>query len=154
VLTRWGFPRRRVPNRKPEAYAEVVTLDGPALDIDLVAASLRADSSDVNAFVESLAAKLEEVVPGRVRVERRRRGLLAPKLVRRIAIDGGDRRLELIARAPGVIETHLGRLSGGIVLKTETPDIDSWLAELGEVLAEEARRSKTTREALERLLIG
>ena len=38
--------------------------DESALDIDLLAASLRADSSDLSAFVESLAAKLEEAMPG------------------------------------------------------------------------------------------
>jgi hypothetical protein len=148
-----GFPSRRLPNPEAEAYAEAVALDDPAIDIDLLAASLRADTSDVSAFVESLAAKLEDVVPGRVRVERRRAGVFGPKLVRRIAIDAGDRRLELIAREPGAIETKLGRLSSGIVLKTETQDVDSWLAGLGEMLAAEASRSKATREALERLLI-
>ena len=53
-----------------------MALDEGALDMDLLAASLRADSSDVNAFVESLAAKLEEAVPDHTRVERRRAGLM------------------------------------------------------------------------------
>ena len=46
----------------------------PGLDIDLIAASLRADASDLGAFVEALATKLEEAVPGSVVVERRREG--------------------------------------------------------------------------------
>jgi hypothetical protein len=130
-----------------------VNLDDTTVDIDLLAASLRADSSDLAAFVESLAVKLENVLPGQVRVERRRAGLLGPKLVRRIVIDADDRRLELVADDHGTVETKMGRLSRGIVLKTETPDIDSWLTALGEVLAAEASRSKAIREALERLLI-
>ncbi len=130
-----------------------MTQDDGAFNIDLLAASLRADSSDLGAFVESLAAKLEDVVPGRVRVERRRAGLLGPKPVRRIALDAGDRRLELIVGDRGAIETRVGRLSGGIVLRSEAHGIDAWLAALGEVLADEARRNKATREALERLLI-
>jgi len=73
-----------------------VALDEGALDMDLLAASLRADSSDVNAFVESLAAKLEDAVPDRTRVERRRAGLMGPKQVRRIALDAGSTRLELL----------------------------------------------------------
>jgi hypothetical protein len=127
--------------------------DDAALDIDLLAASLRVDLSDLGAFVEALAAKLEDVVPSKVRVERRRDGLFGPKLVRRIALEAGDQRLELLSQG-GSIDTRCSRLSGGIVLKRESLDTDAWLAALGEALAAEARRSATTRQALERLLLG
>jgi len=122
------------------------------LDLDLLAASLRADFSDLSAFVESLAVKLEEALPGRTRVERHRVGLFGPKQVRRIALDTGERRLELQFDG-GALETRASRLSGGIVLKNETLDADTWLALLGQTLQAEARRSETTRRALERLLI-
>ena len=125
---------------------------GESLDLDLLAASLRAEGSDLGAFVEGLAAKLEAALPGRVRVQRRRAGLTGRKLVRRIALDAGDRRLELQAE-DGTIQTRCSRLSGGIVLRRDALDTEAWLAVLGEALAEEARRSQTTRRALERLLI-
>jgi hypothetical protein len=124
----------------------------PDLNLDLLAASLRADASDVGAFVEGLAAKLEDALPGRVSVERRRTGLLGGKKVRAIAVNTGDRRLELRVD-DGPLETTASRLSGGIVLKRETLDTDTWLAALGQALAEEAKRSDATRQALERLLI-
>jgi hypothetical protein len=124
-----------------------------ALDLDLLAASLRADAGDVRSFVEALAAKLEQAVPTAVRVERRREGMFGPKRVRRITVDAGDQRLQLDASDPGVV-TSCARLSGGIVLKSEPLDIDPWLGALGEALAREARRSETTRQALERLLYG
>jgi hypothetical protein len=124
-----------------------------AHDIEMLAASLRADAGDVRSFVEALAAKLEEAVPGAVRVERQREGMLGPKRVRRIALDAGDVRLELTASRAGV-ETRYARLSGGIVLKSDTLDIDAWLVRLGDALAAQAKRSDTTRQALERLLNG
>jgi hypothetical protein len=127
-------------------------IDRPVVDMDLLAASLRADSGDVSAFVESLAAKLEEAVPGRVRVDRRRSGMFGPKAVRGVAVDLGDRRLELRAER-GSVETRCAKLSGGIVLKNEVLDTDEWLAVLSDALAAEARRSETTRKALERLLM-
>jgi hypothetical protein len=130
-----------------------VALDEGALDIDLLAASLRADSSDADAFVESLAVKLEEAVPDRTRVERRRAGLMGPRKVRRIALDAGSSRLELLRGGGGGIETRCSRLSGGIVLKSEELDSDAWIAALGEALAAEAARNERTRRALERLLI-
>jgi len=120
--------------------------------MDLLAASLRADSSDLSAFVESLAAKLEEAMPGRVRVDRRRSGMFGPKSVRSVSIDLGDRRLELQSER-GAVQTRCARLSGGIVLKNEVLETDAWLASLSEALAAEAARSETTRKALERLLI-
>jgi hypothetical protein len=128
-----------------------VTPEERPVDLDLLAASLRADSSDLSAFVESLAAKLEEAVPGRVRVERRRNGMFGPKTVRSVSVDLADRRLELRAEG-GAVQTRCAKLSGGIVLKNEAIETDAWLAMLSEALAAEADRSEATRKALERLL--
>ena len=120
-------------------------------DLDLITASLRADASDMSTFIEVLAAKLEDAIPGSVRVTRMRGRLFGAKQVGRITVDAGGQRLEL-RRAGNGVETTCSRLSGGIVLKTETVDTDTWLTALGEALAEQAKRSQTTRQALERLL--
>ena len=71
--------------------------------------------------------------------------------MRRIAVDAGGWRLELRADN-GLIQTACSRLSGGIVLKREELTTDEWLRALAEALAEQARSSQTTRQALERLL--
>jgi uncharacterized protein YhdP len=138
----------------PKAYpARSVATGDDALDIDLLAASLRADTSDLGAFVEALAVKLEEAVPGAVQVQRRRDGMFGPKMVRQISLDAGGQRLELRAER-GRVQTSCARLSGGIVLKSEPLDTDEWLAVLSQALADQARSSQTTRQALERLLNG
>jgi hypothetical protein len=130
-------------------------MDGPpnadSLDFDLLAASLRADGSDLEAFVESLASKLNDVLPGRVRVQRRRDGMLGPKRVARIVVDAGGERLEL-ARTGDEVQTFRALVSGGITLKNEPLATDAWLEALTRALAAEAERSATTRRALERLL--
>lgn len=126
--------------------------DGTDIDLHLLAASLRADASDLGAYVESLAARLEEALPGRVRVYRWRGRMFGPKVVRKVTLDAGEKRLELQYKG-GALETSCARLSGGIVLKTESLDIEEWLAALTEALAAEAERSEATRKALERLLI-
>ncbi len=125
--------------------------DSAGVDLDLLAASLRADSSDLSAFVESMAVKLEEAVPGRVRVDRRRAGMFGPKAVRSLSVDLGDQRLELRAER-GAVQTRCAKLSGGIVLKNEELETDAWLGMLSQALAAEAGRSEATRRALERLL--
>jgi hypothetical protein len=135
-----------------DGYAGLVATEGAPLDIDLLAASLRSDSSDVGAFVEGLAAKLQEMLPGRTKVLRWRGKMFGPKLVRKISIDGGDERLELSRSEHNTIDTQRSRVSGGIVLKSESIDTETWMRAVGELLAAEAQRSEQTRQALERLL--
>jgi hypothetical protein len=140
-----------VTRRNTSSSLRSVSSESAGVDLDLLAASLRADSSDLGAFVESMAAKLEQAVPTRVRVDRRRTGMFGPKTVRSMSVDLGDQRLELRAERGGV-QTRCARLSGGIVLKNEEFETDAWLAMLSEALAAEASRSEATRKALERLL--
>ncbi len=122
-------------------------------DLDLITASLRADTTDVSTFVEALAVKLEDAIPGSVRVLRWRGRMFGPKVVRRITVDAAGQRLEL-RRSGDDVETLCSRLSGGIVIKTEAVDMDAWLTALAQALAAQAQRSQTTRQALERLLNG
>ncbi len=125
-----------------------------SLELDLLAASLRAGAEDLSTFVESLATKLEDAVGSLARVERGRQGIRGPKLVRKIAVEAGGDRLELVRDGANRFLTRRARVSGGIVLKTETLDIDAWLQSLSEALASEASRSERTRQALQRLLLG
>ncbi len=125
----------------------------PSTDLDLLAASFRADAADMDAFVESLAVKLEQATPGQVRVNRSRGGFRRPKRVQKIVLDAGDRRLEL-RLSGGSIEASTSRLSEGIVLKTERVSVDEWISALSEAVAAEAQRSSITRQALERLLMN
>jgi hypothetical protein len=141
-----------VDPRDAVASAAVATED-EGFDLDLLAASLRIDSTDSGSFVEGLAAKLADILPGRVSVQHGRRGLLGPKYVRRLSVQVADQRLELTRSDRDVVEVRRGRVSGGIVLKTETMQVDDWLGALGEALAAEAQRNQKTRQALERLMI-
>ena len=128
---------------------------GSPTDVDVLAALLRADSGDVGAFIESLAVKLEEALPGNtVKVERRRAGLLGPKLVRKISVNAGSERLELVSDGADRVEAQRAHVSGGIAFKTEPLELDAWIEALSEALAQEAARNERTRQALERLLLA
>lgn len=128
-----------------------MAIDDDSLDFDLLAASLRADATDLSTFIEALAAKLETALPAAVQVKRGREGLRGPKLVKEIVVQTGDVRLELRRQGHG-IESLRARTSGGIVLKTERLDIDAWLETLTQILEVESQRSQLTRQALARLL--
>ena len=121
--------------------------------LERFAGDLRPGDRSVDVYVSKLRGKLEAAMPGAVIVDRRREGMFGPKRVRRIAVDAGGQRLEL--RTDGSsIQTRSARLSGGIVLKNEDLGTDEWLQALGAALADQARNSLTTRQALDRLLNG
>lgn len=121
-------------------------------DLDLVAAALRADLSDIAAFVEGLAARLELALPGIAQVKRSKGGFRGPKFVSEIVVQTGDERLQL-QREGGIVQAARCRISGGIVIKTETLDVDTWLAALSAAVAEQAQRSERTRLALQQLVL-
>lgn len=121
-------------------------------DLDLVAAALRADLSDIAAFVEGLATRLELALPGLVQVKRAKSGFRGPKLVTEIAVQTGEDRLQL-RRDGGIVEAQRCRVSGGIVIKTEALDIDAWLSALSVAVAAQAQRSERTRLALQQLVL-
>jgi hypothetical protein len=120
-------------------------------DIDLLAASLRADAGDIRAFVEALATKLSEAFPGHVLVERRGSRLRGAKRVRRIVLPLADDRFEL-DHDDGRIVCLRSTMVRGISLRTERLELDNWLDLLSRSLVTEAETSERGRDALQRLL--
>jgi hypothetical protein len=121
-------------------------------DLDLAAAALRADLTDTDAFIEGLAMRLEQALPGFVEVKRAKTGFRGPKLVSEILVQAGDEHLQLRRRG-GHVETARARISGGIAIKTEALDIDAWLQALTAAVGQQAARSERTRLALQQLVL-
>jgi hypothetical protein len=121
-------------------------------DFDLVAASLRADSSDLETFVEALATKLEASFPGHVKVERKgSRFVPGVRRVRRISLPLGDSTFELEHDA-GRVSCSKRAVVRGIALRTEELPLDIWVDTLSAALVAEAGSSASARAALERLV--
>ena len=116
---------------------------------ELVAASLRADTADLEVFVGTLAGKLAAALPDRVRVERS--GFLGRGAVRRIEVTISEARYELLHER-GALRAARARVVKGIVLKTEELQLDEWIDALSRELADEAETSERCRAALQRLL--
>jgi hypothetical protein len=128
-------------------------MPGGEIDVELVAASLRASSADLTTFVEVLAAKLEGALPGRVQVERRATRFLGrDKHVDRIQCQLGEQRYVLSAR--NGIEARRSKAVRGVVLKSEELSLDEWLGALAGDLADEAQTNEHAQLALQRLLAG
>jgi hypothetical protein len=118
-------------------------------DFELLAASLRADSTDLAVFVPTLATKLCDALPEQVEVERS--GFPGRRAVRRVEVFVGEHRYELRYERRQVRASR-ARVVRGIVLKTEELDLDVWIDALSRDLADEAGTSERSRLALERLL--
>jgi hypothetical protein len=122
-----------------------------APDLDLLAASLRADATDTAAFLEALATRLDTALPGQVDVERK--GLFGSKKVRRIAVRLGDSHYEIEGDG-GPPAARRRNVVRGIALKTEELPVDAWIDALSADLLALAQTSERGRAALERLLTG
>jgi hypothetical protein len=122
-----------------------------APDLDLLAASLRADTSDTAVFLEALATKLEDAFPGQVAVERKGRLFGGPKRVRRIEVRVGDTHYEIEGDG-GVVSARRRSVVRGIALKSEDLAVEAWIDGLSGDLLVLAERSEQGRVALQRLL--
>lgn len=125
------------------------TDSGPSFD--LVAASIRADARDLATFLEALAYKLGEALPGAVAVEREGGLFRRQHRVRRLHISLGDRSYELERAAAG-LRCQIAHSVRGITVKSEEIELDAWIDDLSRRLAEHAVESSRARLALERLL--
>jgi hypothetical protein len=122
-------------------------------DFDLFAAGLRAGGSDLRIYVEVLAAKLEEALPGQARVRRGGGGLLrrGQRRVNELRVELPGTRYQLAFEGERV-ECFREREVGGISIKREPLDPERWVSALAGDLRNEAERSSDAREALARLL--
>ena len=119
---------------------------------DLLAGSLRASSGDLDTFVEVLGAKLERALPGRAKVERGSlRRWSKERRVKRIELELGATRYLLVAEG-GVVDARRARAVRGIVLKSETLPLETWIDALARDLAAEAQTSEQAMSSLEQLL--
>jgi hypothetical protein len=123
------------------------------MQVELFAASLRADSTDIKAFMEALAVKLQGSLPNQTTVTRQS-GLFAKEHpVREIAVTLGDYQYRITREKQGPVITQRAKVVRGIVLKTDQIPLEQWINELASSLAEEASNSASAHAALERFLL-
>ncbi|MGC9271500.1 hypothetical protein [Acidiphilium sp.] len=102
--------------------------------IDLHAAFMRRAAADQPAFVEALAVRLEQSLPGLVRVERKKDGLFSKTAhVHHISIDTGAVQY-ILEQEHGILHASCAHGTHGVILKRETLTIAQFLAALNEAL--------------------
>lgn len=132
---------------------------GPMGDVQLLAASLRTDRTDVASYARVLTGALRDALPpGMVDVDRRR-GLgdrMAGREGRAVAVvvHGDGRQLALREGPHGAVEAEVRQIVRDVVISRRTVTIEQWLQALAEDLTKVAARDAAARAALERLLAG
>jgi hypothetical protein len=122
------------------------------MDLELAAASLRADTGDVHMLVKLLADQLGDALGSRLQVTRAGRFRRSDE-IRALRIALGDDQFD--AEVDGdVLRCTVGHSSGGIRIRSEKVDADAWVARLLAALQTEAARSQSMRLALENIVIG
>ena len=130
------------------------TADQPdeSFDLEMAAASLRADGSDVYILVKVLADQLTDALGPRLKVERTGRFRKSDE-IKALRITMGDEQFD--AEVDGTaLRCTIGRTSGGIRIRSEKVDVDTWLNRLLTALKAEAANSQAVRLALENMVIG
>jgi hypothetical protein len=132
---------------------------GPAGDMHLLVAALRADRADVESYSRVLSDSLGDALPsGMVDVERRRS--LSDRVSGRegqpiaLRVNLADRQLELSAGKHGGVTAEIRQVVRGVVISRKEVGVDEWLAALAAELAKLAARDDRAREALSRFLGG
>lgn len=125
-------------------------------DIDLLAASLRADAADLDVYSRVLTSSLADALPeGMVEIEREQslRDRLAgrPGKVVAIRVRFDDTALEL-ARSNGLPAARVVRVVKGVTIANRDVELAEWSRLLASELADRARESAAAREALSGLL--
>ncbi len=111
---------------------------------DLLAASIRADTGDLRTYLDVVADKLVNALPGAVRVEREG-GLFAKEhRVRRVIVQLGARNYQL--------EWVAGDLVAAI--GPEVVPLERWTQDLGNQIGERARTDAQARNAMSSLMEG
>ncbi len=126
--------------------------------LDMVAAALRADSSDIAIYAQVLTDSLgDSLPPGCVSIDREKRSVFDRKKgsggVSKITVRLGDQVMTLAVQR-GAPVAEICKEVRGIVLSRKEVPVDRWAAELAKALVDHAEQNAITAEALRKLVAG
>lgn len=104
------------------------------------------------AFSEILAKKLEEAVPGFVRVERQGGLFQKNPPVRRLMVTFEPWQY-VLENQRGRVSTSRVKMVRGVSIKTEPMDLNPWIDAISQELVQVASHEAAARETLERFLL-
>ena len=125
---------------------------------ELIAASLRADTADLEIYARVLSTNLIDTLPpGAVKLERKRslsdRAAGREGRVESVDVTLGEQRMTLRLGKHGPVGEVCKEVRG-IVLSRQQVAMDVWIETLSTAIAETARSNARAREVLQRFVLG
>jgi hypothetical protein len=124
-----------------------------AFDLSMAVSQLASNSTDSRLMLKLLVAQLSEVLGNRLSVERAGGRFRKSDEIKQVRVTLGDDTLQADAEG-GSVKCTIGHASGGIRIRSEQVDMNTWLTRLLSILRDEAAHSEQTRLALEHIVIG
>ena len=122
-------------------------------DLNLAAATLRANSSDVHSLVKALFDELRDTLGDRLLLQRGSGRVRKSDEITSLRATLGTDQFEAVVDG-GSLRCTVGHFSGGIRIRSESIDVEGWLVRLLAALQAEAQHSDSARRALEKIVIG
>ncbi len=122
-------------------------------DLNMAAAALRSNSTDVRQLVRALCDELSDTLGDRLKVQHGGGRFHKSEDISSVQISMANNLFE--ASIDGAsLNCTLGHISGGIRIRSETLSVNDWILKLLESLRDEAAHSDAARLALEKIVIG
>jgi len=128
-------------------------MEGDAFDLDMAAATLRANSSDLHIMLKLLVDQLGDTLGPRLAFARGGGLLRKSNEIKNVQITLGDDVFSAEVQGSSV-KSSIAHSSGGIRIRNEQVDMDTWVRRLLQALEAEASHSETARQALQRIVLG
>ena len=129
-------------------------MDSGAGEFDLGMAWYRKTQGDLRAFLEAFAVRMDGAVPGRVKIERRRDGLLSrTSHVVKVTI-AGETNAYVLSLEGGHLSAARAKSVRGVTLNSQTMDFPEWLSALNADLQRLAERAGDAQTALHDFLMS
>lgn len=146
------------PGNLPEPAGDGDAGEPGGVSAELIAASLRADTADLEIYARVLSAGLVQTLPpGAVKLERKRtladRAAGREGRVESVDVSLGDQRMTLRLDKHGPVG-EICKEVRGIVLSRQKVGLDVWIETLSTAIAETARSNARAREVLQRFVLG
>lgn len=125
-----------------------------ALQMDVLAASLRSDALQSSDLLEQLVKMLEAAVPERVTVTRGGWFMSKVKPIEELLVKFDDLQYRIVKPKSGSIQATSMKLVRGVVLKTNDVSLEQCIEGILNQLKEVSEKNAQTRRALNKFVLG
>lgn len=125
-----------------------------ALQLDVLAASLRSDTAQSTDMLEQLARMLQAAVPEAVTIERGGWFMSKERPLQELNVRFDDFQYQIVRQKHGSVTASAKKLVRGVVLKTNDISVEECIEKILASLKEMSEKNAQTRRALNKFVLG